>query len=184
MQDRLFSSTLQDDTAGCCAVCTRAISWLVLVRQLLQHCRCWVHSLFQWSFIDLFGKRVCSGQMWETKLCNKMYFYLLLCLTEGWYFCWTLNWIVNCSDLQNSNMQNKIYDISNLPEWVSKYLHIWYHQKSNIVHLYYKVYQALGPTSRDDKVHIFKERDEIHQVLSDSGESHWFNKSYVHLAIM
>lgn len=47
-----------------------------------------------------------------------------------------------------------------------------YRQKSSIVHLYYKVYQALGPTSRDDKVHVFKERDEIHQVLSGSGESH------------
>ena len=42
------------------------------------------------SFIDLFGKRVYSGRLWETELCNKVNFYLFLLIGESTRVGWAL----------------------------------------------------------------------------------------------
>lgn len=60
-------------------------------RELWQRPRCWVCFLLQRSFIDLLGKRVYSGQTWETKLWTNLYLLLFIVESQtGGISCWTL----------------------------------------------------------------------------------------------
>lgn len=134
-------------------VCTRAISWLLLEGNFYSTADVGCIFFFSDPLLICMGKGftrggrselnrtgditrdpllICySGQMWETKLCNKLNFYLLLCIveTEGGYFCWTLNWIGNCSDLQNKRSWRFWYTdiVKNLLLCISiiKYIKLW-----------------------------------------------------------
>lgn len=60
-----------------CPVCTKTNKWLTTGVTP-------IYFLCQRSLIGLSRKRVHSGQIWETKLCNKLNSYLLWCIADSW----------------------------------------------------------------------------------------------------